>query len=68
MTLTCSVPPLVLTLRVGCPFAAKISAYVESVWCKMFMGKIALDDEQPKNSYRLRSIIHAPTLRSPVAC
>jgi hypothetical protein len=45
MTLTCSVPPIVLTLRVGCPFAVKISAYDESVRCKIFMGKVALDDE-----------------------
>jgi hypothetical protein len=68
MTLTYSVSPIVLTPLVGCAFAVKISAYDENFRCMMFMGKVALDDEQQKNSCRLKSIIHAPTLRSPVAC
>ena len=45
MTLPCSVSPIVLTLLDGCSITAKISAYDESVRCKMFMGKVALDDE-----------------------
>lgn len=45
MTLICSVSPIVSILLNGCYFGVKISAYDESVRCKMFMGKIALDDE-----------------------